>query len=236
MQSRLFKAGWKLLDVLFPPSCAGCGSWGKRFCANCFEKTTLIKDPICQLCGDKLFTPGNILCHRCTSQAGVCSAIRSWAVFAEPLQTAIHKLKYRQDRGLAGVLAQPLVDLLNRYHWQIDLIIPVPLDSERRKERGYNQAALLTKPVAWTTGMPFDDISLKRIRTTRPQVGLSIADRNKNMAGAFVAEGGNISGKKILLIDDVITTGSTINSCAQALIKAGADQVYGLTLARSSHA
>ena len=148
---------------------------------------------------------------------------------------AIHQLKYRQDRGLGEVLAQPLIDLIGKYHWKIDLIIPVPLDSARRKERGYNQAALLARPISWHTGIPYSGKSLKRERITRQQVGLSLSERAENMAGAFKAYGSQVAGNNVLVVDDVITTGSTLNACSHALIMGGADQVFGLTLARSSH-
>ncbi len=234
MQSRLYHAGWKLLDLLFPPSCAGCGSWGDRYCPTCFENTKLILNPICQICGDRLYHGKDVVCDRCRNQAVAFTAIRSWAEYSDPLQSAIHRLKYRNDRGLAEVLSQPMVNQLDRYHWLIDLILPVPLDEARRKARGYNQAALLARPISWRTGIPISENSLFRSRRTRPQVGLSISDRTENVAGAFKAESKSISEKKLLIVDDVITTGATINACAQALIKAGAAQVFGLTLARSS--
>jgi competence protein ComFC len=235
MQSRLYKAGWKLLDVLFPPSCAGCGSWGERYCPTCFEKTNLISNPICQICGDPLQHADDVICDRCRDQEVAFTAIRSWAAFVEPLQTAIHKLKYRQDRGLGEVLAEPLVDLLKKYHWEINLIIPVPLDVIRQKERGYNQAALLARPISWKTGIPYTSQALLRKKITRQQVGLSVSERAENMAGAFSANEMRVSEKNVLVIDDVITTGSTINACAHALINSGARKVFGITLARSSH-
>ena len=235
MQSRLYKAGWKLLDALFPPSCAGCGAWGDRYCPTCFENTQVIKDPICQICGDLIYAQGEVICARCRSWDVAFTAIRSWAVFEDPLQVAIHKLKYQQDRGLGEILAQPLIELLNKFHWKIDHIIPVPLDKNRRKQRGYNQAALLAKPISWNTGIPYSGRILVREKVTRQQVGLSISERKANMAGAFSANTSQASGKTFLVIDDVITTGSTINACAKALISAGANQVFGLTLARSAH-
>ena len=235
MQSRLYHAGWKLLDVLFPPSCAGCGSWGNRYCPTCFEKTTIITTPICQICGDSLRQNEDGVCNRCRNQPVAFTAARSWADFSEPLQSAIHKLKYRQDRSLAEVLSQPLGSLLQKYQWQIELIVPVPLDSVRRRERGYNQAALLARPLSWISGIPYSNQSLSREKITKQQVGLSVSQRAENIAGAFKANPLETSGKKILVVDDVITTGSTINACAHALINAGADQVFGLALARSSH-
>ena len=235
MQSRLYRTGWKLLDLLFPPQCAGCGSWGKRYCPECFSRTQLIQNPICQICGDPLEPSENVICGRCRTGPVSFTAVRSWGVFADPLQSAIHNLKYRQNRGLGEVLAQPLVGLLNRYRWGIDLIIPVPLDKERRRQRGYNQAALLARPIAWETGIRYAPEGLMRVRTTRAQVGLSMSERVENMAGAFKAKSDVVSGRNIWVIDDVITTGSTINACANALINSGAEQVYGMTLARSAH-
>ena len=235
MQSRFYNAGWKLLDVLFPPRCAGCGTWGDRFCASCFEITPRIEKPICQICGDPVRHSKDIVCRRCSSQGMAFSCVRSWALFKDPIQSAIHQLKYRQDRGLGEVLARPLVEILQTYHWPIDLILPVPLDSARRRERGYNQAALLARPVSWRMGIPYSDKSIKRIKQTRQQVGLSLPERQTNLAGAFKADRKRVAGGNILIVDDVITTGSTMDACAQALIDAGANKVYGITLARSSH-
>lgn len=235
MQSRLYKAGWKLLDVLFPPRCAGCGTWGKRYCPACFNQAKLITSPLCQICGEPQQGPDVVICKRCRDLGVAFSAIRSWAVFSEPLQSAIHQLKYRQDRGLGSVLAQPLIDLLEHYHWKIDLILPVPLDNARRRERGYNQAALLARPISWQTGIPYSEAALIREKVTRQQVGLSVSERAENMAGAFRADKKGVYGKIVLVIDDVVTTGATLNACAAALINAGAAQVYGITLARSTH-
>jgi len=163
------------------------------------------------------------------------SAIRSWAYFADPLQSAIHQLKYRRDRGLGEVLALPLIELYKRYQWVVDLIIPVPLDRARQIERGYNQSALLAKPISWSTGIAYSERSLNRIKATRQQVGLSISEREMNVGGAFKADRKEVAGKSVLVVDDVVTTGSTIQACALALIGAGATQVFGLTLARSAH-
>ena len=235
MQSRLYKTGWKVLDLLFPPKCAGCGKWGERYCAACLKKSVLIPAPICQICGDPLPDGGEVICVRCRTQQVAYTAVRSWAVFEEPLQSAIHQLKYRQDRGLGEVLALPMIDIIKKYMWDIDLVIPVPLDDARRKERGYNQAALLARPISWETGIPYKKGILNRIKVTRQQVGLNITERRENMSGAFQADRDQVSGKRMLVVDDVITTGATLNACAHALISAGAERVFGLTLARSSY-
>jgi ComF family protein len=136
--------------------------------------------------------------------------------------------------GLGEKLAQPLVNLMLTNHWKIDLITAVPLDASRQRVRGYNQSLCLARPLAWKTGMPIAASIVKRIKKTKSQVGLSLEDRKINVAGAFKAEQKLVYGKSILIIDDVVTTGSTINSCAEALMKADALRVYGLTLARST--
>jgi ComF family protein len=235
MQSRLYHAGWKLLDVLFPPKCAGCGEWGDRYCPTCFEKTNLVEHPICQICGDTLPEDHAVMCMRCRNQPVAFTAIRSWGDFSEPLKSAIHSLKYHQDRGLGEVLAKPLVGLLRQYRWEIDYIVPVPLDSARRKERGFNQAALIARPISWSLAIPYSSQILFRNRITQQQVGLSLSERAENLADAFSTKGEIVLGKSVLVVDDVITTGATINSCAFALINGGAGKVYGITLARSSH-
>jgi ComF family protein len=135
--------------------------------------------------------------------------------------------------GLGEKLAQPLIKLLLANNWEIDLITAVPLDAARQRDRGYNQSLCLARPLAWKTGLPIVSSTIKRIKKTKSQVGLSLEDRKINVAGAFSAEPKLVYGKSILIIDDVVTTGSTINSCAEALMKAEALRVYGLTLARS---
>ncbi len=235
MQSRLFMSVWKLIDLLFPPCCAGCGMWGERYCQSCFTKTRTITSSICQHCGEPLKNSNGSICERCQVSEIFYSAVRSWAIFEDPIKTAIHNLKYKRNIGLGEVLADPLAFLLDLCDWNIDLITAVPLDSKRLKERGFNQSVLLARPLAWISKISFNDQALTRIRYTRPQVGLTRGEREKNMEGVFEADSKIAKGKIILVVDDVITTGSTLNECSKALLDSGADQVFGLTLARSAH-
>jgi ComF family protein len=161
--------------------------------------------------------------------------IRSWAILAPPIQNAIHQLKYNRDKGLGEAFMGPLSGLLRKNNWKIDLLIPVPLDAKRKAERGYNQSALLAQPVAWQLGIPYTDQALARIRITNQQVGLNVREREENLVGAFLADSNLVRQKSILIIDDVVTTGATINACSRALISGGANQVYGMSLARSLH-
>ena len=235
MQSRLFRTGWKFLDVLFPPCCAGCGEWGERYCKNCFENTVIINTNICSVCGEPLISKTNSQCQRCLSTEIFFEAVRSWALFEDPLKIAIHKLKYQRNMGLGEVLAKPLERLLSNSEWRIDLITAVPLATDKMKERGFNQSELLARPLSWDSKIPFIEKAVIRSRNTRSQVGLSREEREQNMADAFFSSPGIVKGKAILIIDDVITTGSTINACSKAMVKSGVKSVYAMTLARSAH-
>jgi competence protein ComFC len=125
------------------------------------------------------------------------------------------------------------VELFENVKWDIDLIAPVPLGLARLAERGYNQSSLLARPLSLALNVPYRPQVLTRARETRSQVGLTAAERRLNVSGAFTAHPNWPPGCRILLVDDVATSGSTLEACAEALFAAGARQVYGLTLARA---
>ena len=226
-----YKLIWAGLDLVYPPYCGGCGGKGARWCVGCQESVRLIQPPLCGRCGRRL--NDSDLCIPCKRSDLPFTAVRSWADFHGPLRQAIHRLKYRRDISLGESLSRPLTGYLKSLAWEIDVIIPVPLGVARQKERGYNQAALIARPVALGTGRSYRPKALSRVRETKTQVGLSIEERRKNVGGAFKAERQRVVDKNVLLIDDVLTTGSTMEACAAALIEAGAGKVYGLTLARA---
>jgi ComF family protein len=160
-------------------------------------------------------------------------ALRSWAIFRGELRKAIHRLKYRRNMALGQVLAIPIINQLYDLNWPVEVIIPVPLSLARLSERGYNQASLLAKPIALHLRLPFQSNVIKRNKETLSQVGLSFASRKENVAGAFTADGSKVRRKRILVVDDVITSGATMNACSVALFEAGASEVYGISLARA---
>lgn len=228
---RLYHSLWASLDLLFPPTCGGCARPGKRWCADCQAETQLLTPPLCDLCGDSILQPG--VCKNCHSMPPHFVAIRSWAIFSGPVRQAIHRLKYRRDISLGIVLAEPLISLYQQLGWDCDLILPVPLGLARLKERGYNQSDLLARPFALAVGVPYQSNGLIRVRETRSQVGLTITQRHVNVSGAFQALAGVVSGRHVLVVDDVATSSATLEACATALINVGAAQVYALTLARA---
>jgi ComF family protein len=148
-----------------------------------------------------------------------------------PIQKAIHQLKYEGQTDLAMMLGQRLLDTFAKTDWQPTLIVAVPLHPLRLRERGYNQAALLAEVVAKGISVPFHRETLRKVKHTRPQVGLRKRQRADNVRGAFIAEPDLASAQRILLIDDVCTTGATLTACAVTLQKAGTAKIYGLTVA-----
>jgi len=154
-------------------------------------------------------------------------------VFGGPIRNALHALKYRQNIGLGIALSQNIAALLQQLNWPVNLVVPVPLGTKRQRERGYNQADLLAKPLAFRLQLPYHSQVLVRARETRSQVELSLAERHRNMENAFQADARHVRGKNILIIDDVATSGATLDACADALLKAGAKSAFGLTVARA---
>lgn len=227
---KLYRSIWNGLDLLFPPYCGGCGSAGSRWCSACNGRVNILNGIVCEICGlpqDKLG-----VCEACLTSRPRFRSLRAWAVFEEPVQSVLHKLKYRRDLSLGDAIAAAMMPFVRKLNWQMDLVVPVPLGKQRMRERGYNQVAMIAKPLAMGLGLQYSPHMLTRRKETRSQVGLSREERHKNVQDAFQA-GTGVKGKTILIMDDVSTTGSTLSSGAAALYDAGAGDVYALTVARA---
>lgn len=160
-------------------------------------------------------------------------SIRSVALFEGVLREVIHGLKYGNVRDLADDLGDMLTCYWKDHSWSADALVPVPLHPRRRRERGYNQSLLLAKRVERGTGVTVLDGVLRRHRYTMSQTHLGVQERRQNVSGAFACVDGRLAGKNVVLIDDVCTTGSTLESCSVALYAGGARSVRALTLARA---
>lgn len=159
--------------------------------------------------------------------------MRSWAVFDSPIQNALHTVKYRRNIGLADSIAVQMAEFVSALNWNVDVLLPAPLGRSRLNERGYNQVALVARPLAYELGLTYAPNALMKVRDTRSQVGLTISQRRENVSKAYQADPSAVKRKSILLLDDVATTGSTISACTEALYSAGAEAVFALTIARA---
>ncbi len=206
------------------------GTW---LCPECRAKIPLVDGKVCARCG--VPCPPGQPCRQCqVDPLHYIDGIRSAAFFKNnPLRPAVHCLKYRGHKAVASILAEFLADTYHRHQLQAQVIVPVPLHASRYRERGYNQSDLLATALGRSLGLPVNRTSLVRIRPTRSQMELTAVERRKNVAKAFDCIDTQLSGQTVLVIDDVCTTGSTLDACAEALKQAGARQVWGLTLARA---
>jgi ComF family protein len=215
-------------------------------CAACGEQFEAVRSPLCLQCGLPFVSPHGVdhVCGTCQSKPPVFHAARAAGLYQGVLRTAIQQHKYAGREGLAEPLGQLLWWVLSRY-WQpsgFDSVVPVPLHPRRLRERGFNQAQALIRKwprLAGSQGcrLPdnwIDTDVLERCRPTRPQTGLRREERAANLQDAFVLKAGaRIEGARILIVDDVLTTGATVDACARTLLRGGAAQVQVLTLARA---
>ena len=193
-----------------------------------------VMPPFCTRCGGTLPHDQSRLCPRCRTHRPRIDCIRSVFLFQGTLREAVHRFKYDGLTVLATPLGGLMAAYLREHPLPADVLVPVPLHPARVRERGYNQSALLVQAMARDGSVPVDMRSLVRRRATVPQVGLGAGERAKNVAGAFFCTGNALAGNDVLLVDDVCTTGATLEACAAAVREAGARSVRALTLARAN--
>lgn len=175
------------------------------------------------------------LCGACVLDTYVFTSARSSGPYQGVLKEVLHLFKFERRKNLGSALSLLLYETLTS-HWKdvdFDVIIPVPLHKKRRKERGFNQSEVLVRKLGGHCGVPVSCNNLIRVKYTLPQVGLSDKKRATNVKNAFsIKNPAELSAKRVLLVDDVFTTGATISECGRVLLHAGAREVYVLTLAR----
>ncbi len=222
---------WQAIDLVFPPFCCHCGRIGYELCPDCFSKIELLdQSSFCEVCGGKKHEDGI-----CKAKGIFMDKIHSWGYYQGPLKSTVQKLKYKRGMGLVSYLVPFLETFIANWFDQFDVITPLPLGRKREHERGYNQTALFTKPLARNLGFPYLPEAVVRVRETRSQVGLSAVERRSNISDAFHADEKKVKGLKVLLMDDITTTSATINECAKALKLGGAESVYCFTLAKAAN-
>ena len=230
-----------LLDILFPPLCHCCKGFipdaGElHLCPACLAGTPVIASPLCTACGLPFATERGIehSCSGCHEDPPPFAAARAAVEFDG--RELIHRFKYgkkvQHSRPLGLLAARQLDEFATASG--ADLLIPVPLHVKRLRQRGFNQAVLLGEVLARKWRLPLSRKNLRRIRWTEPQINLSAAERQGNVRGAFaVHDPAEVRERRIILVDDVYTTGSTVAECARTLKKAGAGAVFVVTIARA---
>ena len=238
-----------LLDWLYPPRCRFCreriiGSDEECFCPSCRKRVRLVSHPLCLLCGRPFLDAGgeDHLCGACIARRPRFIRARSWACYPtdetedNPLRAVLQRFKYGRKvslgKPLGRLLARGCPDFFPGHSF--DAIVPVPLHPKRLRWRGFNQAVLLGREVSRLWRIPMDSFILFRSRETPPQTQLAEEERRRNVRRAFLPNPEKaLEGKTLLLVDDVYTSGATVNECSRALLDAGAKEVHVLTLART---
>lgn len=222
----LARAGRFILDAVYPPSCALCGRAGVFLCAACEASLPRADGKRCPRCWLPLHQP------HCDPEPAF-AALRSRYRYVDDVRKLVHRLKFSRLSSLAEPLGTLLAELVIDEGGVADALVPVPLRTMGERERGYNQAALLAKQAAKVLGIPVIEPLQRRGAATVQAKTKSAEQRRLNVEGAFsLRKGRDVAGMSLLLVDDVATTGATLDACARALLDAGAVAVSAVTLAR----
>ena len=239
-QSAAYGAFSALLNTIYPPQCIGCrAATGEpsTLCPRCWSSIRFIERPFCERLGTpfEIDLGGPLLSPQAIAEPPVFERARSAVLYDGLGRALVHRLKYGDRHDLALAMARLMQQAGRDVLAEANLIIPVPLHWTRLLQRRFNQAAILSRTLAGLTGLKEASDVLVRVKRTRPQYGLTRAERQLNLQGALRIKDGRaamVEGRRILLVDDVMTTSSTANAAARALLKAKAAQVDVLTFAR----
>ncbi len=218
------------IDFVLPPRCVGCRQSGSLLCVNCRQALPRLTGIVCERCARPC---SESVCYHCKIAPLALNRIRAAVLFKDNVPPLVHQFKYYRVFGLASVMAEVMQAFIPLTAVECDLIVPIPLHPQRQKERGYNQSTLLARELAGQSGISYTSDALHRVRYTTPQARLKMDDRRVNVHQAFSATATHVAHKRIVLVDDVCTTGATLESAAEALYTAGATAVSAHCFARA---
>ena len=224
-----------ILYGIFPKSCPLCDEIitpEELICKHCSLGIKLVQEPKCKKCGKKLLSDRQEYCHNCSENNHFFETGISTFEYTEEIRKAIYKFKYHNRRDYGKFFADAIYKNNGREieGWKADVMIPVPIHYKRRVKRGYNQAEILARELGEYINIPINSKCIVRQNNTKPQKELSVLERKQNLENAFKIVDNVVKYKKVILIDDIYTTGSTIDGCAKVLLSAGVDKVYYISL------
>jgi len=233
-----------LINILYPKVCHHCGDsfsdgLSNILCRSCFDSIPVFEDPLCDHCGLPLparaFEDAEQLrCRECGDKPYFLDQVRALGTYGGALRIIHHVFKFEGMESLKEEISDKLVEATPAFFLkQVEALVPVPLSPVRKRERGYNPSELLAIEVSRRTGIPVQ-FSLDKIKSTVPQMSLTREERFKNPKGAYQVKRDEMVPAKVLLIDDVFTTGSTLEECARVLKKSGAQWVGALVFGRTA--
>lgn len=230
MMQMLGQASRVALDLFFPPQCALCRRGGAMLCDACTDALPIADGRRCSTCW--MPWQRGVVCRHCAEAAPAFDALRAAFVMDAGARRLVHELKYEGMTALAEPMARLM--LPSAAVAAADVIVPVPLHPSRERSRGYNQAAMLARQIAAASAASYDARAMRRIRSTTPLVKtMHREERLAIMRGAFDADPAHVAGRRVVLVDDVATTGATLDACAEALVDAGAAGVRAAVWARA---
>lgn len=223
------------LDMVFPPRCPVCDKPAPLpalICPACREKPVPVKAPRCLKCGKHIGDEREEYCKGCRLTVHVFKQGRSLFLYSS-VAGSLYRFKYAGRQEYARFYAEEIVKKLGGTirAWKPDALVPVPIHPARRRERGYNQAEVLAKEIGKRTGIPVASGLIRRVKKTLPQKLLDDAGRQNNLKRAFKIDGNDVKLKRVIVIDDIYTTGSTVDACAAELKRAGVEEIYFITAA-----
>ncbi len=224
-----------VVDAVYPRTCPFCDKIlprGTDICNDCNNKLKYVVEPRCKKCGKQLTKEEQEYCYDCANHRHLYREGIAAFVYDEMVSKSIYRFKYYNRRTYAGMYARAIGERYGGHiaRWQPDVFIPVPIHRDKLQKRGYNQAELIATELGRYLGIPVDGKYLRRIKRTRAQKELNRSERKKNLENAFKISSNVVEYKKIVLVDDIYTTGSTLDECAKVLMAAGAQDVYFVSL------